>query len=210
MTNRAVYSKLNHSLRLCMTSEANATTTPATDTTWDVRSILVPVDFTPASLHAIRQAAGLAAKIGSSVRLLHVVDCGLFNQVSRPVLEKTSEEVVQEAEQQLRALADAELKHAPHDVKVTVGTPTEEILKAAAESGCDLILMVQHEYKGIDRVLHRHTLRGVESGAHCQVLTLHSNDAGEIEPKLWKGSVTSRVGEWVGKVFLRAFGTPNV
>lgn len=192
-----------------MTSEANASTTPATDTAWDVRSILVPVDFTPASLHAIRQAAGMASKMGSSVRLLHVVDCGLFNQVSRPVLEKTSEEVVQEAEQQLRYLADTELKQASHDVKVTVGTPTEEILKTAAESGCDLILMVQHEYKGIDRVLHRHTLRAVESGAHCQVLTLHSNDAGEIEPKLWKGSVTSRVGEWVGKVFMRAFATPN-
>lgn len=70
--------------------------------------------------------------------------------------------------------------------------------------------MVQHEYKGIDRVLHRHTLRGVESGAHCQVLTLHSNDAGEIEPKLWKGSVTSRVGEWVGKVFLRALTSERV
>jgi len=117
---------------------------------------------------------------------------------------------VQEAEAQLRALADAELKNLPFDVKVVVGTPVEEILKTAGESGCDLIIMVQHEYKGVDRVLHRHTLRGVEGGAHCQVLTLHCDEAGEIEPKLWKGNVTSRVGEWVGKIFLRAFGTPNV
>ncbi len=188
----------------------SASTTPSTVPTWDVRSILVPVDFTPASLHAIRQSAGMAVKMGSSVRLLHVVDCGLFNQVSRPVLEKTSEEVVREAEAQLRALADAELKNLPFDVKVVVGTPVEEILKTAGESGCDLIIMVQHEYKGVDRVLHRHTLRGVEDGAHCQVLTLHCDEAGEIEPKLWKGNVTSRVGEWVGKIFLRAFGTPNV
>jgi nucleotide-binding universal stress UspA family protein len=152
----------------------------------------------------------MAVKMGSSVRLLHVVDCGLFNQVSRPVLEKTSEEVVQEAELQLRALADAEIKPLPFEVKVVVGTPVEEILKNAGESGCDLIIMVQHEYKGVDRVLHRHTLRGVEDGAHCQVLTLHCDDAGEIEPKLWNGSVKSRVGEWVGKTFLSAFGTPNV
>ena len=67
----------------------SVSTTPSTVPTWDVRSILVPVDFTPASLHAIRQSAGMAVKMGSSVRLLHVVDCGLFNQVSRPVLEKT-------------------------------------------------------------------------------------------------------------------------
>jgi nucleotide-binding universal stress UspA family protein len=193
-----------------MTSAPSDTTTPsAADTTWDVRRILVPVDFTPASLHAIRHSARMAAKLGSSVCLLHVVDCGVFNQVNQPALEKTSEEVIQEAERQLRALADAELKQAPHEVKVAVGTPAEEILKTAEAEGCDLILMAMHEYNAVDRVLHRHTLRGVESGAHCQVLTLHCDEAGEIEPKLWKGSAKSRVGEWVGKVFLRAFGTPN-
>jgi nucleotide-binding universal stress UspA family protein len=209
MTKLSVYKHLTTLLQTCMTSEANASTTPATDTAYDVRRILVPVDFTPASLHAIRQGAGMATKLGSSVCLLHVVDCGVFNQVNQPALEKTSEDVMQEAEQQLRALADAELQQSPHEVKVAVGSPVEEILKAADTGGCDLIIMAQHEYNAVDRVLHRHTLRGVESGAHCQVLTLHCDEAGEIEPKLWKGSAKSRVGEWVGKVFLRAFGTPN-
>jgi len=196
-----------------MTSDSTDTTspasTPATGASWDVRRILVPVDFTPASLHAIRQGAGMAAKLGSSVCLLHVVDCGVFNQVNQPALKKTSEDVMQEAEQQLRTLADAELGQATHEVKVAVGTPVEEILKAADAGGCDLIIMAQHEYNAVDRVLHRHTLRGVESGAHCPVLTLHCDEAGEIEPKLWKGTAKSRVSEWVGKVFLRAFGTPN-
>jgi nucleotide-binding universal stress UspA family protein len=176
---------------------------------WDVRRILIPVDFTPGSLHAIRQGARMAEKLGSSVCLLHVVDCGVFNQVNQPALEKTSEDVMREAEQQLRKLAAEELKGAFFEVRVAVGAPAEEILKIAEAEGCDLILMVQHEYKGVDRVLHRHTLRGVESRAHCQVLTLHSDEAGEIEPKLWKGDVASRVGEWVGNIFLRAFGTPN-
>jgi universal stress protein A len=182
---------------------------PAGPATWDVRRILVPVDFTPASLHAIRQAAGMAGKLGSSVCLLHVVDCGVFNPVNQPTRDRTAEEVVREAGLQLRDLGTKEFNTATFDVKVAVGVPAEEILKVAAADGCDLILMVQHEYKGVDRVLHRHTLRAVETGAHCQVLTLHCDEAGEIEPKLWKGSVRSRVGEWVGQVFLRAFGTPN-
>jgi nucleotide-binding universal stress UspA family protein len=196
-----------------MNSEPSDTTAspsaPTSTASWDVRRILVPVDFTPASLHAIRHGAGMAAKLNCSVCLLHVVDCGVFNQVNHPALEKTNEEVMREAEQQLRELGAAELKEASFDVKVALAVPAEEILKTAEAEGCDLILMVQHEYKGVDRVLHRHTLREVESGAHCQVLTLHCDEAGEIEPKLWKGKAKSRVGEWVGKVFLRAFGTPN-
>lgn len=191
---------------------SESTDTPSASSaasSWEVRRILVPVDFTPASLHAVRQAAGMAAKLGSSVCLLHVVDCGIFNQVNQPALEKAREDATREAELQLRDLADAEFGQAPHEVRVAQGTPTEEILKAAEAVDCDLIIMAMHEYKAVDRVLHRHTLRGVENGAHCQVLTLHCDEAGEIEPKLWKGSAKSRVGEWVGKVFLRAFGTPN-
>ncbi len=196
-----------------MTSEP-ADSTPSISATgdgasWDVRRLLVPVDFTPASLHAIRLGARMARKLGSSVSLLHVVDCGVFNQVNQPALEKNSEEVVKEAEQQLQALAEAELQQITHEVRVAVGNPAEEILNTAEAAGCDLILMALHEYKGVDRVLHRHTLRGVEIGAHCPVLTLHCDEAGEIEPKLWKGTAKSRVGEWVGKVFLRAFATPN-
>lgn len=193
-----------------MTSELSDNAPPSTtDTAWSVRRILVPVDFTPASQHAIRHSARMAEKLGSSVCLLHVVDCGVFNQVSQPALESASAEVIESAENQLRELGRAELGGVAHEVKVAAGAPAEEIVKAAEAEDCDLIVMVQHEYKGVDRVLHRHTLRGVESGTHRQVLTLHCDEAGEIEPKLWKGEARSRVGEWVGKVFLRAFGTPN-
>jgi hypothetical protein len=97
----------------------------------------------------------------------------------------------------------------PHDVAVSVGVPADEILGAAESGGSDLIIMALHEYKGLGRVFHRHTLRQVESRAQCPVLTLHCDEAGEIEPRLWKGSPVSRVGEWVGQVFLRAFGAPN-
>ena len=187
-------------------SADSASAAPDAAAFWNVRRLLVPVDFTAASLHAIRQGAAMAARLGSSVHLLHVVDRAVLIE---PALEKTSEEVVREAKQQLSALADEELKQVPHDVAVAVGVPADEILVAAETGGSDLIIMAQHEYKGLDRVLHRHTLRQVESRAHCPVLTLHCDEAGEIEPRLWKGSPVSRVGEWMGQVFLRAFGAPN-
>jgi len=179
------------------------------DPNWNMQRILVPIDFTPASLHALRYAARIAEKFQGSVCLMHVIDCGVFNEVEHSTLLKANEEVSMEAATQLKELATAELGPIPYTTAVVSGNPAQEIIKIAESEHCDVIVMVQHEYKLVDRVFHRHTLRAVESAAHCPVLTLHCDEAGEIEPKLWKGTAKSRIGEWVGKVFLNAFGTPN-
>ena len=180
-----------------------------TDPPMKMQRILVPIDFTPASLHALRYAARMAETFKGSVCLLHVIDCGLYNEVEHSALVKANEEVNAEATVQLDELAIAELGQIPYTKIVRSGKPSEEILRAAESESSDVIIMVQHEYKLVDRVFHRHTLRAVESMAHCPVLTLHSDDAGEIKPKLWKGTAKSRIGEWVGKLFLNAFGTPS-
>jgi universal stress protein A len=175
----------------------------------NMQRILVPIDFTPASLHALRYAARMAQTFNGSVCLLHVIDCGLYNEVEHSALVKANEEVSAEATVQLDELAVAELGQIPYTKVVRSGKPAEEIIRTAESENSDVIIMVQHEYKLVDRVFHRHTLRAVESTARCPVLTLHSDDAGKIEPKLWKGTAKSRIGEWVGKVFLNAFGPPN-
>lgn len=175
----------------------------------NMQRILVPVDFTPAALTALRYAARMAIQFQGSVCLVHVVDCGLFNEVEPTALLKANAEVTAAAAEQLDALAAQELGQIPHAKVVRVGKPADEIVKTAESENSDLIVMVQHEYKLVDRIFHRHTLRAVEAAAHCPVLTLHCDEAGEIEPKLWKGTAQSRIGEWVGKVFLNAFGTPN-
>jgi nucleotide-binding universal stress UspA family protein len=175
----------------------------------NMQRILVPIDFTPAALHALRCARRMAEKFQGSVCLLHVVDCGVFNEVEHAALLKANEELSADAANQLDSLAQAELGQIPHTKVVRVGKPADEIIKTAQSEKSDVIVMVQHEYKLIDRIFHRHTLRAVESAAHCPVLTLHCDEAGEIEPKLWKGTAKSRIGEWVGQVFLNAFGTPG-
>jgi nucleotide-binding universal stress UspA family protein len=180
-----------------------------TDLHFKMQRILVPIDFTPATLHALRCAARMAEKFQGSVCLVHVIDCGLYNEVEHSALVNANQEVSAEAASQLDELATAELGQIPHTKLVLSGNPADEIVKVAQSENSDVIIMVQHEYKLVDRIFHRHTLRAVESAAHCPVLTLHSDDAGEITPRLWKGTAKSRIGEWVGKVFLNAFGTPS-
>jgi nucleotide-binding universal stress UspA family protein len=184
-------------------------TTQATDSPLNLQRLLVPMDFTPASLHALRYAVNMARKFDGSICLLHVVDCGLYNEVESHALLKANEEVIAAAASQLEAFATAELGEVPHTTAVRVGKPADEILQTAAFESSDLIIMALHDYKGVERVFHRHTCTAVESHAHCPVLTLHCDEAGEIEPKLWKGPAKSRIGEWVGQVFLKAFGAPN-
>jgi nucleotide-binding universal stress UspA family protein len=188
---------------------ANPLSQKNTDLYFRMQRILVPIDFTPAALHALRCAARMAERFQGSVCLVHVIDCGLYNEVEHSALIKANAEVSAEAASQLDELAVAELGQIPHTKLVLSGNPAEEIVKTAQSENSDVIIMVQHEYKLLDRIFHRHTLRAVESAAHCPVLTLHCDEAGEITPKLWKGTAKSRVGEWVGKVFLNAFGTPS-
>jgi len=181
-----------------------------TDPQLDMQRILVPIDFTPAALHALRYSAGMARKMGGSVCLLHVVNCGaIYNELDKTALTEANAEIIQEAQQQLENLANAELGQTPHSRQVRVGHPGKEIIQAAQSENSDLIIMAIHEHKGLQRVFRRDTCRQVELEAPCHVLTLHCDEAGEVEPKLWKGTAKSRVGEWVGQVFLRAFGAPN-
>ena len=182
----------------------------AADPHLNMQRILVPVDFTPASLHALRYAARMAERFGGTIALLHVVDCGwLSDGVNKSLLVKSTEDVAKEATEQLEQLASGEIGKLPHTKEVRVGKPSEEIILAAESLGSDVVILAVHEYTGVQRVVHRHTSRHVESEAHCPVLTLHCDDAGEIEPRLWKGTAKPRIGEVVGELFLRAFGTPN-
>jgi len=175
-----------------------------------MQRLLVPVDFTPASLHALRYAARMAGRFDGTIALLHVVDCGwLSDGVDKSLLVKSTEDVVKEAAGQLEQLAAAEIGQLPHTKEVRVGKPSEEIIRAAESLGSDVVILAVHEYKGVQKVIHRHTSRQVENEAHCPVLTLHCDEAGEIKPKLWKGTAKARIGEVVGEIFLKAFGTPN-
>jgi len=189
----------------------NETTGPvALDSHLKMQRLLVPVDFTPACLPALRYAARIAEQFGGTITLLHVVDCGaLSDGVNKPLLVKSTEEVVKEATGQLEQLAAGEIGQLPHTTEVRIGKPSEEIIRAAKSLDSDVVILAVHEYKGVQRIIHRHTSRQVENEAHCPVLTLHCDEAGEIEPKLWKGTAKPRLGELVGDMFLKAFGTPN-
>ncbi|HVF55154.1 MAG TPA: universal stress protein [Pyrinomonadaceae bacterium] len=106
--------------------------------------ILVPVDFSPTSLNAVRVAIGIAAPDGD-VTLLHVVDERFVDDAVAAGMGMSDEITAR-----LREQADANFAGALEGVEVgevniermiVVGTPFVEILKIARDLDLPMIVM---------------------------------------------------------------------
>lgn len=156
-----------------------------------LRRILVPVDFTPASVHGLRRAASLAERFGSTVCLLHVVECHPFALNGGPamMLMKEDEAITRDATEQLSRLGREELgPHLPARPLVRQGKPAREILDAAETLDADLIILAAHKRSALGRVLFGSTADQVMRHASCAVLVIPCTDEPQLEPTLWKDS----------------------
>jgi nucleotide-binding universal stress UspA family protein len=140
------------------------------------RRILVPVDFSPSSDHALAAALDLAGKLGARLFLLHVVPIPLpgwevYGHEFAP--EQLIEKGREGAERELGALAAARSSGAvPIEPLVRVGMPFLEIIAAAREIGADLIVMGTHGRTGLAHVLIGSVAERVVRGSPCPVLTV--------------------------------------
>ena len=108
------------------------------------RRILVPVDFTPRSLRAVRAAARVAATTRAKTTLLHVIeriddgDSGAFEsfykKLESAAREKTKALLAPFAARKLSVRAE-----------ILYGKPVGEILRFAQANRIDLIVMSSHK-----------------------------------------------------------------
>jgi len=161
-----------------MTVRTKRSTTPD-----HLKNILVPVDFSEHSRHALRQAKVLADKAGATLHLLYV-----FETPTYPAFYQSVETVVLEKLEVIHARSRHELQTFYRDVQgplppasyhVITGRPVHEITKVAEQDDCDLIVMATHGLTGLDRLLMGSTTENVLRVAPCPVLTLKLNQ--EVE-----------------------------
>ncbi|MBL9168812.1 MAG: universal stress protein [Verrucomicrobiales bacterium] len=159
------------------------------DTRLQLRRILVPVDFTSASLSALRYATRLARQFGSQIYLLHVLERGMFlNDLDSRLITKPADEVASDSVEQLSQLARREL---PADLPVKPlgrsGKPGPEIVHAAETLDIDLILLAAHNHSALRRALLGSTADYVARHAACPVfLARPGDDDDELDPVLWR------------------------
>jgi nucleotide-binding universal stress UspA family protein len=143
------------------------------------KRILVPIDFSRASLKAIPYTLAIARQFGSDVHLLHVTDMSQQpppSLLTLPVVPQT--EWNERFMKRLQALA---LKYRTNGnvsaLRPRIGITYEEICEAARELNADLIVVATHGYTGYKRIFLGSTAERVVQHSPCPVLVVrqHSN-----------------------------------
>jgi nucleotide-binding universal stress UspA family protein len=150
----------------------------------NLRTILVPFDFSECSDEALQYGLELARRFGASLHLLHVVPDPVAQPwaaegFSVPVFEVV-EKWQKQAEERLRAAVPDADRHRVTVVSV-IATPYAEILAYAAAHAVDLIVMGTHGRSGVSHLLLGSIAERVVRRAPCPVLTVRRPEHGFVE-----------------------------
>ena len=141
------------------------------------KKILVALDFSPESEAVGRRAVELAERCGARLSLIHVLeylpmDLGDGMLPVEPM--GFDEELENQAKERMAELAaKLGLEHSPR--RLEVGATRGEILRAAEEEGCDLIVVGSHERHGLALLLGS-TANSIVHHAPCDVLAVRIHD----------------------------------
>jgi nucleotide-binding universal stress UspA family protein len=143
-----------------------------------IRSILVPTDFSECGNYALSCAASLARTFKASIICVHVIEPIVptvgYSGMSEPLpIADISEQLEDSAERELPKLAECE-ECAGLDVEELIvhGEAASEIVQVAKERDVDLIVISSHGRTGLGRILFGSTAEAVVRHAPCPVLVV--------------------------------------
>ena len=146
------------------------------------KHLLLPTDGSPLSARAIDQGLALAKQLGAKASILTVLEpLRAFNASSelladvRESFEKGSREA---ADRTLQAAADqAAALGVPASTHVVTGSqPYRQIIAAATQAGCDLIVMASHGRRGVSGLLMGSVTQKVLTHSSVPVLVIRGED----------------------------------
>jgi nucleotide-binding universal stress UspA family protein len=144
----------------------------------DVRSIIVPTDFSECARHAAPVAASLARLLGAAVVCVHVVEPVVQPAGWTPVGEPMpaadlGERLEETAARDLPVFSESE-EFAGLEVEDVIvrGEPAAEIVRVAEERGAGLIVISSRGRTGLGRILFGSTAESVVRHARCPVLVV--------------------------------------
>jgi nucleotide-binding universal stress UspA family protein len=135
------------------------------------KKILVALENGPADETLLPHVAELARQLGSELLLLHVADGWVARNYDQLKLAESEEMkadrlYLEAAAEKLRATG------LPTGIRLALGNPPTEILKAAATENCDLIAMGSHGHRLIGDLIHGSTIHEVRHKSAIPVLLM--------------------------------------
>jgi len=144
---------------------------------WNLKSIVVPVDFSETSDTALSYAKDLAAKFQCTLHLLHVVQDPYTQPWGAEAYGVSLPNLLQEMEKnanvRLAGIIDAPTRDELRVITVVkVGSPFIEIVRYAADQKADLIVMGTHGRGAVAQMFLGSVAEKVVRKAGCPVLTV--------------------------------------
>jgi nucleotide-binding universal stress UspA family protein len=162
-----------------ISEQQNKSRPPATARTsgsWgrQIRSILVPIDFSPPSAQALKYAAALATQFGAKITLLNVVPPIATPDFAYYPLMMENGKVNAQVKRKLEGVPVSQGVDSNLMEKCVVrnGVPFHEITAAAESLKADLIVISTHGYTGLKHVFLGSTAERVVRHAPCPVLVV--------------------------------------
>ena len=147
------------------------------------KTILCPLEFSPASIRALDYALSLAKEADARLILLHAIEDVLGEAGAQTLGHLSVSEYYHQLEQdavtRLRAVVpdEARVWSRPEE-RVVKGRAHQEILKVVADEHVDLVVMGVQGKGVVNRLVFGSTTHRVIREAGCPVLTLHSGSVG--------------------------------
>lgn len=143
-----------------------------------IRSILLPTDFSECGNYALTYAASFARTFGASIICVHVIEPMVptvgYSGMTEPLpLADISAQLEDSAERELPKLAEGEECAGLEIEEVIVhGEAASEIVRVAKDRQVDLIVLSSHGRTGLGRILFGSTAEAVVRHAPCPVLVV--------------------------------------
>ena len=136
-----------------------------------IEKILVPLDFSPASMEALDHAVWLAKQFHAAIHLVHVYPPDEASSAGAGHLLFKTAETIERLNEELTGI---HRKHAPtfspENCHIQSGRPYEEIVRLAGKIDADLIALSTRGYSGLKHLLLGSTAERVVRNAPCPVL----------------------------------------
>ncbi len=137
------------------------------------KKILVALENSRADQSLLPHVERLAALVHAELLLVHVADGWVARNFDKLKLSE-SEEMKADREYLETAAAKLRASGLQVGVRLALGDPPTEILKAAGSEHCDLIAMTTHGHRLIGDILHGSTIEQVRHKATVPLLVVRA------------------------------------
>jgi nucleotide-binding universal stress UspA family protein len=154
-----------------------------------IRTILLPTDFSECGNYALSYAASLARKFDASIICVHVIEPMVptvgYSGMTEPLpIADITDQLEDSAERELPKIAQREECTGLEIEELIVhGEAAAEIVRVAKDRNVDLIVISSHGRTGLGRILFGSTAEAIVRHASCPVLVVKPSQAEEGSSK---------------------------